>query len=66
MTSATKNIIIEELKDLPEDRIIEILDFIRFLKVKIRSEKTETHEASSKVLSKEWNLPEEDEAWKDL
>lgn len=66
MTTATKNIIIQELKGIPDEVAGEILDFIRFLKTKSKTDKTETHLASMQSLSKEWNKPEEDEAWKDL
>ncbi|WP_281054736.1 hypothetical protein [Thermodesulfatator indicus] len=41
-----------------------MIDFIEFLKLKI--EKNETLFLSEKSLAKEWLLPEEDEAWKDL
>ncbi len=66
MTSATKNIIIDELKDLPDEFANEILDFIRFKKIKRSAEKIETHLASEATLAKDWMNPAENEAWKDL
>ncbi len=66
MTTIKKNIIIEELKGIPDEVAGEILDFIKFLKIKTKTDKTETHIASMQSLSKDWEKPEEDEAWKDL
>lgn len=66
MTTLTKNIIIEELKDIPDEFASEILDFIKFKKIQKKSEKIHTHFASENSLAKDWLTPEEDEAWKDL
>ncbi len=66
MTTVTKNIIIEELKGIPDEVANEILDFIKFLKIKTKKDKPETHIASMHSLSKDWEKPEEDKAWKDL
>jgi hypothetical protein len=66
MTTVTKNIIIDELKDLPDEFANEILDFIRFKKIKRSAEKIETHLVSETALSKDWLNPTENEAWKDL
>ena len=66
MSTATKNIIIEELKSIPDEVANEVLDFIKFLKIKARTDKTETHFASIQSLSKDWDKTEEDEAWNDL
>ena len=43
MTTITKNIIIEELKDIPDEFASEILDFIKFKKIQKKSEKILTH-----------------------
>ena len=66
MTTITKNIIIEELKDIPDEFASEILDFIKFKKIQRKSEKIHTHFASESSLAKDWLKPEEDEAWKGL
>lgn len=66
MTTITKDIIIKELRDIPDDVASEILDYIQFLKIKKSKEKTLTHFASEESLAKYWLRPEEDEAWKDL
>jgi len=59
-----EKIILEKLKQLPPIYWKEVIDFIEFLKLKI--EKKETLFLSEKSLAKDWLLPEEDEAWKDL
>lgn len=42
-------------------------DFLNYLLYKQKkSDLVETHFASEGTLEKEWNTPEEDEAWKDL
>jgi hypothetical protein len=66
MSPITKDIILNELHDLPDDLVQEILDYIRFLKVKRTADKIMTAFASEKVLSKDWLSPEEEQQWKDL
>jgi hypothetical protein len=66
MTTITKDDIMNELNDLPDDLAQEILDFIRFIKVKRKADKTMTALASEKVLSKDWLSTEEEEAWEEL
>jgi hypothetical protein len=61
-----KELIVKEIENLPESYLIEILDFIRFLKNKVWEEKMELALASEVSLKKDWLKPEEDEAWKDL
>ncbi len=56
--------IIQKLKELPASYKQEVIDFIDYLNLKARNK--ETLYLSEKTLSKEWLLPEEDEAWKDL
>lgn len=59
-----EKIILEKLKQLPSVYWKEVIDFIEFLKLKIK--RNETLFLSEKSLAKDWLLPEEDEAWKDL
>ena len=42
----------------------EVLDFIRFLKIK--ANRLDTAIASESSLAKDWLKPREDEAWQDL
>ena len=66
MTTVSQNIILKERQDIPEYKVHEILDFIRFIKLKSRSDETYTQIASEQSLAQDWLLPEEDIAWKDL
>jgi len=59
-----EKVVLEKLKQLPPMYWKEVIDFIEFLKLKIQ--KNETLFLSEKNLAKDWLLPEEDEAWKDL
>ncbi|NPV01107.1 MAG: DUF2281 domain-containing protein [Brevinematales bacterium] len=56
----------KEIEDLPEEIQTEILDYVMYLKQKKVSEKQETALLSENILKRDWLLPEEDEAWKDL
>ena len=67
MTDVTKvELIVNEIEQVPESLLEEILDFIRFLKIKDRTNKLETMIASESSLKRDWMRPEEDEAWRDL
>ena len=54
---------IRELETLPEELLVEVLDFVRFLKARHARGDALLSEA---VLARDWNTPEEDEAWQDL
>ena len=67
MTDVTKvELIVNEIEQVPESLLEEILDFIRFLKLKAKTNKLETMIASESSLKRDWLRPEEDEAWRDL
>ena len=61
-----KEILIQEIEQVPESYLDEVLDFVHFLKSKIIREKLDTAIASESSLKKDWLLPEEDEAWQGL
>jgi hypothetical protein len=63
-----REILTEEIKKTPEAILNELYDFLMFLKQKDGkfNEKALTHLASEKVLSRDWDSPEDDEAWKSL
>lgn len=61
-----KEILIQEIDEVPESYLDELLDFVHFLKSKIVREKLDTAIASESSLKKDWLLPEEDEAWQSL
>ncbi len=56
--------VIEETRSLSDAKAREVLDFILFLKQK--DDSFFMAEASETSLSRIWDSPEEDEAWKDL
>jgi len=55
-----------EIKSIPEYMLEEVIDFIRFLKLKERSESNETLFMSESALRKDWLNEEEDKAWENL
>ena len=61
-----KEVVIQEIDDLPRTLLQEVLDFVRFLKSKSNQERLETALLSETALGKDWLRPEEDEAWRDL
>jgi len=66
---STREILSKEINTAPENLLKEVYDFLLFLKAKrvnAGESKIQTHFASEKVLSRDWDTPEEDEAWKNL
>ena len=61
-----KDLLIDELSQIPEPYIDTVLDFVRFLKTKTFDDKFGTLALSEASLSKDWRRSEEDKAWKDL
>ena len=61
-----KDILLKEIDDMPEILFEELIDFIRFLKLKCIKETYNTTIVSEPSLKKDWLKPEEDEAWKNL
>jgi hypothetical protein len=57
----------EQLKRLPPDKLAAVLDFVEYLADKQgASTAFQTMLASEQILAKDWNTPEEDEAWAHL
>ena len=61
-----KELLIEEINQVPEPFLDDVLDFVQFLKAKIIKEKLDIAIASESSLKKDWLRPEEDEAWQNL
>jgi hypothetical protein len=61
-----KTIQLKQNSQLSQEYLGQVLDFIRRLKLRKGKEKLDTVIASESSLKKDWLLPEEDEAWKDL
>jgi len=62
----TRELLFDELQDCPEPLLVEVRDFVRFLKTKLAQEQFETALLSESSLQKDWLRPEEDDAWRDL
>jgi hypothetical protein len=62
----TKEILINEITQIPEPLLVELLDFVYFLKTKLVREKFNITLMSETSLGKDWLRPEEDEAWQNL
>ena len=63
---STKELINEEVERLPEALRREVYDFARFLRLKSEEESFNGLLLSESALRKEWDTPEEDEAWASL
>ncbi len=61
-----KEILIQEIEEVPDGLVEEVIDFLRFLKCRALQDKLGTTAASGSSLKKDWLLPEEDAAWRDL
>jgi hypothetical protein len=62
----TKEVLINEIEEVPEPLLSEVLDYIHFLKAKLLREKLDIAIMSESSLGKDWLTPEEDEAWESL
>ena len=61
-----KELLINELNQVPEPFIDEVLDFVHFLKMKVTKEMLDTAIASESSLKKDWLRTEEEKAWQGL
>jgi len=61
-----KELLLKEIKEMPEPLLEEVLDFVQVLKTKISQEKLDISVASESSLKKDWLRPEEHEAWRNL
>lgn len=63
--------LVNEIKKLPPKLLMEVADYIGYIKKKHMVDEKEINVkditlASEKSLAKDWNKSEEDEAWQDL
>ncbi len=62
--------ITERLRELPPEKLVVVYDFVSYLAERKAGqpmpEAFETMIASEAVLARDWNRPEEDDAWADL
>ncbi len=61
-----KQFIYKEIEQVPEPILVEVLDYLQFLKLKHLNENLEVSILSESSLQKDWLKPEEDEAWQNL
>lgn len=76
METVTISQITHNLKKLPAEKLIEVYDFVAFILERERNRAVlreagqsyalDTMLASEAVLSRDWDTPEEDEAWANL
>jgi hypothetical protein len=67
MQATTLAQIEERLRELPPDKLDVVLDFVSYLaERRLASEAFQTMLASEPVLRRDWDRPEEEEAWRDL
>ena len=63
---STKELLMNEIEQVPEPLLKEVLDFVHFLKAKIIREGIASAVVSESSLGKDWLKAEEDEAWQIL
>jgi hypothetical protein len=67
---SAKELIIHEIPNTPEPVLREVYDFLIFLKARSVAQTSPQPEDLTALAesswAKDWNRPEEDEAWKDL
>lgn len=62
----TKDLLLQEIEQVPEPILEEVLDFLRYLKANKILQRQEATLLSEPSLAKDWLRPEEEEAWRDL
>ena len=58
--------IFQETENTPDRILIEVLDYLQYLKVKHQQGMMETALLSEAILAEDWLKPEEEAAWQDL
>jgi hypothetical protein len=66
MNNVSIEAIQERLKQLPPDKLEVVYDFVSYMADRHPGTALETMIATEGVLSRDWELKEEDEAWVDL
>jgi len=56
-------VLMQEIETLPATFVSEVIDFVAWIKQRKISKIPETMLMSEASLAKDWNTPEEDEAW---
>jgi hypothetical protein len=58
--------ILQETENAPDRILIEVLDYLQYLKLKHQQGMMETALLSESILQEDWLKPEEEAAWQDL
>lgn len=66
MNTVNLDAIEQRLRQLPPEKLAVVFDFVSYLAESCSKSSLETMIASEAVLARDWNRPEEDEAWADL
>jgi hypothetical protein len=61
-----RSVLLREIETLPASYIGEVTDFVEWIKHRKLSSKHETMLLSEASLSRDWDTPEEDDAWAGL
>ena len=61
-----RTVLQHEIETLPATCLGEVIDFVLWIKQRKMQQIPETMLLSEAVLSKDWDTPEEDEAWANL
>ena len=59
-------VLLREIETLPSTCVNEVVDFVAWIKQRKLRQIPETMLLSEAALAKDWDTPEEDEAWADL
>jgi hypothetical protein len=61
-----KELLLQEVENIPEFILEEVWNFLQFLKLKYNQDQLEASLLSESSLEKDWLKLEEDEAWQNL
>jgi hypothetical protein len=61
-----RDILLHEINTLPAECLGEVVDFVAYIKRKQLKKIPETMFLSEASLARDWDSPEEDEAWRNL
>jgi hypothetical protein len=61
-----RDILLHEIDTLPAECLGEVVDFVEYIKRKQLKKIPKTMLLSEASLAREWDTPEEDEAWRNL
>jgi len=65
-TMIDRSVLLQEIETLPANCVGEVADFVAWIKQRKLFQIPETMLLSEITLSKDWDTPEEDEAWASL